>query len=374
MRSLLLVFVALSASAQPRNGPIMYWPFVSDETTTSNLAMSASATWLAVGFQATASRTLSELHLGIASVTGTLGTGDLRLALYSDSAGKPGTEIEGINSSGAPSATWQTITGFASSTTAGTTYWIVARNMNGTAASNYFTISRRAGSVSNLGISNSAQSGTQGGWMGASSTDSGANWTRSATATPIAAVWSDGTAEGFPISAAGTSCQVYAARECGLLLRTGATALRVAGVAAQISKTGTPTGGAWFRLYEGTGNSRTLVATTGSTTNASTSVSYTQLWFSSSIVLKAWTSYTLVLSETAQSDASTSRYNLVGLAFPSSLASLFSASLGAATQYSATTDGGATWTDTANQIHHIAFVLDPRSPFLVPSGGFAITQ
>lgn len=375
MSVIALILLAGLAYAQPRNGPQMYWPHIPDDTSSGNTAMSAAATWLAVGFQASASRTLSEVHLAILSTTGSPGSTDLRMALYSDSAGKPGTEIEARDSTSAPIAGGNnSITGYTSSVTAGTTYWIVIRNMAGTPASNYFTVTRRTTSISGYGISTSATSGTQGGWMSANSTDSGTNWTRSTSMSPLVVVWSDGTIEGVPFTATGATCQVYAARECGLHIRTGVTGLRVTGVAAMVSKTASPTGSARFRLYEGTGNSRTLVATTNTTASVSTTISYTQLWFTSAIVLKAWTWYTLALSETTQSDASTDRFNLVGYAVRASHAGLFSSMLGADTNFSLSTDGGSTWTDTADNIHHAAFLLDSRAPYVIPSGGFAITQ
>lgn len=371
-RLISLWLLAISLLAQPRNGPQVYWPFVADDTSISNLALSAAATWATAGFMAASSKTVSEIHIPLASITGSVSAGDLRLAIYSDSAAKPNTEIEGINSAGAPANGWNSITGYTTSLTAGTTYWIVARNMNSTPASNYFTIGRRALSVSGYGLSINSNTGTQGGWMSASTTDSGANWSRSTNTMAAVIVFSDGTREGFPIVGAGTSCQVYSSRECGLHIRTGSTGLRVTGASAMVSRTGTPTGSARFRLYEGTGNTRTLVATSQSTTNTGT-VGHTQMWFTSTVILKAWTWYTLVLSETTQSDTSTNRFNMGGYALRSEHASLFHSMLGAATKYSSTTDGGSTWTDTNDEISYVAFLLDTFLPYLTPSGGFAVS-
>lgn len=369
MKRLLSIVMCAAAYAQPRVGPQIYWPYPIDDTTTSNLALSAAATWGAVGFIASGSRTLSEIHIAIVSTTGSLTSGDLRLALYANNGAKPGTEIEGINSSGTPSSGWNSITGFGTSVTAGTAYWIVYRNMDATPASNFFTVSRRTISASGVGGVASTTNMNQ--WSAANSTDSGTNWTRSVNISPIVLVWSDGTREGFPITG-GTQCQIYSARECGLLFNTGGTALRVAGVAGMVSKTGTPTGAARFRIYEGSGASRTLIATTtGTSSDGTTTVGYMSLLFGSTQILKANTTYTVALAETTQSDASTNRLNVSGYAVKSDSTALMSSMFGGGTSYTLTTNG-STWSDTANEYPHITLLLDTSRPFVIPNGGFTI--
>lgn len=373
MRALIFLMASLIAGAQPRIGPATYWPMVVDETSTSALALTAAGTWGSIGFQATASRTLSEIHVSIASVSGTLATADLRLALYSDSAGKPGTLIEERDSAGAPAAGWNSITGYTSAVTAGTTYWIVYRNMDATPASNNFTITRRTTSISGLGNPNSATAGTQGAWMAASSTDGGSAWTRASGIVPIVLVWSDGTKEGFPIiSSETTTCQIYQTRECGIHFRTGAAGVRLSGAAAIMNRNASPTGSARYRIYEGTGNVRTLLATSFVSANVTSStVSHTAMWFPAPVVLKPLTWYTLVLSETTQSDTASNRFNLSAYNLRSDHAALFGPGLSAAPIMSLSTDGGATWTDTANAYPHIAGILDATRPVVITSGGFA---
>lgn len=156
---------------------------------------------------------------------------------------------------------------------------------------------------------------------------------------------------------------------------TGRMSVRVVGVTGMVNKTGSPTGSIRYRLYEGTGSSRTLVATTVSSANISTTVNHSPLWFDSTILMKANTWYTVVLSETTQSDASTNRYNLLSYSIRSAFEPLLRGMLGAATKYSSTTDGGSTWSaDTDNEYPHLTFFLDTSQGFVIPSGGFATVQ
>lgn len=370
--ALILSFAGL-AMCQPRNGPQTYWPFVLDDSSTSNTTLNTAATWVGSYFVAASAKTVSSISISINSTTGTLTSGDLRLALYSDNGGKPGTEIEGINSSGAPATGWNTISGYTSSVTAGTNYWIVIRNMDATPASNNFTISRRSGSISLLGSSsNGSAAVTSGGWAASISTDSGTNWTKSATIASAVIVWSDGTRDGFPIDGSGTSYQVYSTREAGLMFFTGNYPLRVDGVAAMASRTGSPTGALRFRIYEGSGNSRTLVSTTTTTSGLFTTINYVQMLFPSTITLKGNTWYTVVVAETTNSDASTARYNLASYKINSTNRSLMNGLLGDLTRGSITTDG-TTWTDTNDEFPHVSLLLAQSWPLQI-GGGFATLQ
>lgn len=374
MRALILFVLGASiVLGQHRLGPSNYWPQLADETSTSSFATSAAGSWGAIGFQATASRTLNELHVSISSVTGSLTTGDLRLALYDDSTGKPGSELEGRNSSGTPATGWNSITGYTTSVTAGNVYWIVFRNMDATPGTNNFSVQRRLVSASGLGITNNGTSGTLGAWMSATSTDSGTNWTRATGAYPVVLVWSDGTTEGIPIvSTNSTTCQIYSSRECGLHIRTGAIGVRITGITSPLNKNGSPTGSLRYRLYEGTGNSRTLLGTTYTTGVVTTSTpTLTTMWFASALTLKPYTWYTLAASETTQSDNSTNRFNVTAYTLRSTYTSLFSTGLSAAPKISLSTDGGSTWADTDDSWAHVVAVLDNNRSFIIPTGGFA---
>jgi len=88
------------------------------------------------------------------------------------------------------------------------------------------------------------------------------------------------------------------------------------------------------------------------------------LYFAASIAIPPQTAVRLVLSETAQSDTSSNKYVLEEVnihAADNTLMYPWSSSRPAVTL---STDGGATFAETANILPSIFFVLDSNNPFL----------
>lgn len=285
----------------------------SASTTTATQALNAAATWLAYGFQAPAGgKTLSSVRAFLSATSGTLIASDLTCSLYSNSAGSPGSSIEGPKSCGsAPSGSaWYDWTGFSTALTGGTQYWLVFKNANGTPASNFPTF-RLIASLGGIIVG-----ATVFGDSRKTSADSGSTWagTSNSQIAGFRLGFSDGSYAGLPLSnfaVSGSGVGVYSARELGSRFTTPSNGkLRVAGLFKSVNaKTGTPTGNARLRLY--TGSSPSLLATTDSLLSVPdiTGVSIIQGYFSTVQTLDPGTVVRVVLSETTQSDASTNRFN-----------------------------------------------------------------
>lgn len=372
---IVLIIVAVQVSAQ-RFGTQIAWPLPVEDAGASNFQLNSAANWLAVGFVAPSAKTLSTVEIYASAIAGTPAAGDFRAALYSDNGAKPGTETEGVTNSGtAPTATWLSASGFTASVTAGTAYWIVIKNLNGTPASNNFTIQRRSVGSTAWGVLGNAAAGSMGQMVAATSTDSGTNWTKSAAVTPLVLTWSDGTKSGFPyMLTAANGCTVYGTRECGLYFQNGPSAVHVRGAFAYAQESGTITGNVRLRIYEGAATTgRTLVATSTETPPGlvSSTATFIAGWFSSPIILKPYAWYALVMSETTQSDTSSNKVQLTYYDIKSDAGNLGGVNMTGSPQYTLSTDGGVTWTNTPLRYSHMGFFLDTERPTVVLTGGFA---
>lgn len=390
MRIVSFLAACLSMWGQARYGTQFFWPgAVSDAgtaTTTLNGSLSGgySQTQLGAGFVATGSRQLSAVNIQVNAVTGSLGSSDFCAALYSDNGAKPGSNIETrCTLDSAIAAGTVRVNGFTStaSVTQGTEYHIVFLNANATPTSNYPTLVGIA--LVNPGDGFGGMANTTSGHFGGSAvnttTDGGTNWTKASRVPCMVLEWTDGTKEGFPcVTSTTTTFQAYGspAREGGMLIQTPGIAMRAVGIAAFANRSGSPSGAARFRLYSGAGaTGRTLLGTTDSTPSTSVSLvrSYIVGYFSSPIIIPANTWISLVLSNTA-ADSSTVNFRGTSTDLMSAFATLWYPWSPSAPKGTATTDGGTNWTDTSNQIAHMALILDPSRPFVYISGGTAITQ
>lgn len=331
-------------------------------------ALSASATWLAYGFQARG-KTLNSVRAFLSATAGSLIAADVTCSLYSDSGGAPNASIEGPKSCGsAPSGSaWYDWTGFTTALTGGTQYWLVFKNANGTPGTNFPTF--RLITTMNSLLGGSAVHGD----VRKTSTDSGSTWAGTSN-TQIAGFrlgFSDSTYGGLPLSNYAISPSgvgVYSARELGSMFTTPANAsLKVIGIGAVFNaKTGTPTGNARFRLY--TGASPSLLATTDSLINASNITGVTVLagYFSAVQTISASTIVRAVLGETTQSDASTARFNLNAFTVDTDAASLALMPFGSFQQ---TYFDGSTWGETSSALVPIWLLLDDGAGEFASGGG-----
>lgn len=283
----------------------------------TNLALSATATWLAMSGFSSRGKTLSKVHAYLAAVNGTLGASDLSCSLYSDTgAGIPNASIQASTTlaGGAPTAAgWITFTGFSTAMTDATPYWLVFKNLNGTPASNFPTF-RWSGNGNGPNWT-AGWSGltAQLGWHKVGTTNSGAAWATGVQTNVMGIMleYSDGTFAGlgYETGSNDTTNGVYSTRKVGAYFTTPANVkYNLAGLVLPILKAGTPTGTARYEIYEDT----TLIATSNEIPLASVLTTQANIpaLFASPPTLKANTVYRAVLAESAQADSSANAYRV----------------------------------------------------------------
>lgn len=332
--------------------------------------LNAAATYWATSFICDRSEQVSKIKVYVSSVTGTVGSSDLRCDIYSDSGGAPSSSLANTSTvTAAPTgAQWVEFTGFSYTLTEGTQYWIVVRNLNATPASNYPTLRTIVNYANTYGTSGLSTWG----FSRKVSTDSGATWATVTQASFAARIeFNNGTFFGFPVeSVASTTAasgeRVYASRELGVKFTTPANAsLKVIGVAMRVGKTGSPTGDCRFRIYQDT----TLVATTGVVPlgNITSGVLMYPLYFTSTQSLSASTSYRVVISETTNSDASTNYYYTTKMTWENNANSLNLKPMNGTLQR--TYYDGSSWTDTSTEVCEFMLILDPSGEFASTGSG-----
>lgn len=326
-----------------------------------------SVNWLAYAFISLLGGTVSKIRVYANAVNGTLAAGDLVCDLYSDSAGFPSSSLQSSSTvTTVPTgAAWVEFTGFSTALTVGTTYWIVLRNADSAPTTNYptyinFTTLAMLGSTADPGYSAN---------LVYTSTNSGGAWTRTLAAGAFVIDYGSGDIEGIPLQSITTSDpQIYASREGGIKFTTPANSgLNVIGVAGVLTKNGTPTGDLRYRIYSGSGSSPTLLGTTVTRPPASINTSRTPkpLYFSSVINIPASTIIRVVASETTQTDTSGNRYHLEQFVLSSTDTGIL-VPYTTQPELTLSTDGGATFTDTANRWPGIWLILDGNAPFGPP--------
>jgi hypothetical protein len=231
----------------------------SPAVSTTNL--NAAANWFAATFIAQSSSAPSKVRFYISAIAGSLGASDVTCDLYSEASGLPNASLESRNtlSSAIAAGAWAEWTGFTTALTAGTPYWLIVKNVNGTPGSNYPTI--RFGSAG-AGDNAIGGSGDRQGIRAATSANSGGSWTFSANSCGWRIQFADGTFQGLPASNIANSADlVYLTRESGVqFVAPVNVVLNVAGIAMYIAATtGTPAGNARFGLWTGAGGSPTNV-------------------------------------------------------------------------------------------------------------------
>lgn len=323
-----------------------------------------SVNWLAFGFIPLRGGTVSKIRVYVNAVTGTLGSSDLVCDVYSDSAGNPNASLQGSSTvtSVPTGAGWVEFTGFSTALTVGTNYWIVLRNANGTPTSNSATYAY----LNSGALLGHATDPSIGQTLVFSSTNSGSTWTRALATGSFIIDYGSGSTEGLPIQSATTSDpQIYSSREGGIKFTTPVNVgLNVIGVCAIASKVGTPTGDLRYRIYTGSGSSPVLLATTVTRAPGTINTSRSQkpIYFSSLVYVPPNTVIRVVASETTQSDTSSNRYSLEYLSLSSTDTGILEP-YSVQPEYTLSTDGGSTFTDTANRWPGIWLILDLDNPF-----------
>lgn len=367
---------------------IMGWPswLIANSAT---LTLSGSGIWLAFSFVLDQTKTLNKVKLYMVTKTGTPGTTDLTCDLYSNSTSNiPNASIDGPMSADAvgASGTWVQWSGFTTSCTAGTQYWLVFKNANGTPASNNPTY-QWTGSPSTLGpiaiqgtVSPSAGSY---GWNKLQTANSGSSWT---TPNPGAGgprlEFSDSTYDGMPFQsivrpASGTTAnRAFGTQEVGVRFNipSGVT-YNVKGVGMFLNKTSTP-GDLRFRLYQGT----TLLGTTNPIAAADVSSTLVGDWFtayfSSPIsIISTNNPFRVVMGDATAGDGNTVGYNPALYTLENDAGSLGLKPMNGTLQKTITADNTASpvvFSDTATDIIPFALLMDTAGELTASGGGLIV--
>jgi len=347
-------------------------------------ATSAAGRWCAFSFVPQATKTLSTLAVsGI--VTGTLGSGDITASIESTTpvAGgtstPSGTVLETSTSTTPATVVTGTVVfnGFTGSYTAGTQYWVVIKNANGTPASNYLSVYGGANASAQTGLTSVAALT----WASEVSTDSGSTWTGASVNYNIWGLrldWSDSTHDGFlatNYAQTGTTNGVFAANQIGVKFTLPANVtLQVTGVSMWINReVGTPTGNLQYCIYTGGTTTPTLLAHTNGVAHAqfagltTTNQGWLRQSFTSTQTIAGGTTVRVTMCESTQSDTSSNRWDTVTYTIDSAAASEALTPFGATVQ-TATSDG-ITFTDTATAILPFVLILDGAAPWTASAGG-----
>lgn len=336
----------------------------------STQALNAAATWVAFSFYAKDAN-LNEVRINVSSVTGTYTTSEFTGEIYSDSNGQPNTTIESQNAQSA-STGFVAFTGYTSTLTVGTRYWMVFKNLNATPASNFPTIGYHPSNAYPTAV---LGNNVVGGWAKRHTTNSGVSWaagnvggccglmlTYDAGSTPQY----DGIAYDTGANITATDL-VYSTRELGMKFTTPTVGkFRVSGLSFLVYRGGSPTQGVRFRIYEGT----TLLDTTNVLQASSFSggiALYATAFFNSPIELTPGVAHRVVISEPTQSDTSSNYYSSFRYTlFTNTGASSLLPFNGTVQE---TYYDGSSWTDTSGRLMPFIIHLDQEQEITGNSGG-----
>ena len=364
---------------------VMGWPIFMVANSPS-LGLNATTTWLAFSFVLDQTKTLNKVKLYMVTKTGTPATTELTCELYSDTAGVPNASIESSNADAVgASGTWIQWSAFTSSCTAGVMYWLVFKNSNGTAASNFPTYQwvGAAGTAGGAMIlqGNFGTANAPFGWNKVHTTNSGTAW---ATAFQPAVggprlEFSDATFDGFPSfavarpSSATNTDRAFGTQEVGVRFNVPAgVTYNIRGVWFLLNKTSTP-GNLRFRLYQGV----TLVGTTteilAANVNSTSQGDGYVAFFSSTIsIISTNQPFRVVIGDATAGDGNTVGYNAAIFSFENDADSLALKPMNGTLQKTVTTDNTANpvvFSDTATTIYPFALLLDTAGEFTAAGAG-----
>jgi hypothetical protein len=367
---LILLVVALYADLGTEGVPVGWLPQQPDAGNDLFSFNSANA-MAAYGFLAKQSKTLSKVLVYVNGVTGTLGANDIVCDLYSTNTttGNPNASIQSRNTvtSVPTGATWVEVTGFTSSLTAGTYYYLVFRNANGTPASNYWNASWTYSYGGPFIYTTNYTIGKGNSYFVIKSTDGGSTWstTDGNVAPAMRLEYSDGTFDGLPAlrdpSVTYETQGAYGANEIGARITIpSGVSLRVIGIVAWIGKIGSPSGNLTFRIRKSEGTPIDTAAIPG----ALVALNYFRAYFSSVQTMDAGT-WQVTLKDSATDDAS----NYFRLSSPYLMQnSAGSQGLFPFGGFRKAYYNGSTWTYTDTRLFNMGLILD-GGQFVNASGG-----
>lgn len=337
-------------------------------------ALNAAANRVAYGVMLNETKTLSKVLVYFSGTTGSPTAAGCGLTLRADASGIPNSSaIESKTLAGAPSgAGWYEFTGFNTSLTKNTQYWLVLANGTATPASNYFTAqffaSSSQGAIPHMGGAGSDPI-NKWGWPWRTSTNSGSTYPSGGSAgSNIRLEFSDGTFEGFPIQALGLDSTnvAYAAREVGVQFTLPAAwpIARVIGFSMPFNSVGSP-GALRYRYY--TGSSPALQATTDAMAYAAAPVGsegHFPLYFDTVQKLYPGSICTFTAGVTSGGDAS-NYHRSYFYTIQNSAASKALMPFGGCSQAYL----NSTWTITNTLMPAFSLILDPSMPFEVARAG-----
>ena len=381
MKQLLLLLAcvlgfASSTAAQQNQFPFTlgFQPNYVENGGTQYDTLNTNTTYLAWGANLSVTKTLDQARYYCDSK---VGTPDIRVALYgsSTSTGAPNTSLEekALNPT-CPG--WNDWTGFTTSMTAGSQYYVIVRNAAGTPASNYAVFRRIPKLDYSVLGGNRASIGSAWGWCYRYSTDSGTTWANgngSGGHGGMRLKFSDSTYTGIPVSNVlkDTTNQIYGAREFGAYFVVPSTwpTIKVAGISFSMGNQGTAPAELRYRLY--TGSTPSLQATTNSIPDEHFQAdSWIPLYFPSAITL----SPNQIVRITAGAVTGGSSGNSFALQRYDWDTDANSRTLLPLSLQGSYFDGTSTWTQLPGNVPPFVLILDKAGEFAAAAGGGVINQ
>lgn len=325
--------------------------------------LNASTTRVAVSIMLVSTKTLNSVRFYVPIVTGTVGAGDICVDLRGDSStGTVDASIEEqCNGGSVSSGSWVDITGFTSSLTAGTRYWLIWRNADANPATNYPNVTYAAGTTSRL-ISNNNTWGMARG----TSADSGSSYSYGNSRGFAGRLgFSDSSYVGTPVSeySGCTTENINGTKEVGARFTTPAGgSLRAIGIACELTgRTGSP-GALSYKLYTG----ETLQAATNSIpAGLIPGNSQWAQFFTSVQTIPPNTDIRIVASAASGGTSDYWRVNILNWDSDANSSSLRPVG----STFKLTAYSGASWSDHATYVPICALLLDPSQPTSASGGG-----
>lgn len=338
---------------------------------TTSQTLNAANTWLAFSFVwPFASDTLSAVRLYFSATAGT--PPSITCDLVSDSSGFPasGAATES-KSATAVNGGFVDFTGFTTSLTQGTRYWLRTKNADGSPATNTATLRWVTASV-DFAMSSSATAGAVN-WSVAKTTTGDGGWSANSMPANMRLKSGGGLYFGAPAfnSAAGTT-KIFGTNEEGVkfTMPSGPTCNVKGAGTSFAAKTGSPPDGVVFKIYTGASSTPTLQGTSFVVPNSIAIVAAANViaaQFASAIAIAPGTVVRVTLRQASGGGDASNYFVNRWTSWDSDANSLPLAPLGGFVRTS-TTDG-INFTDSNTEFVPIGLLLDSDGPFTVPASG-----
>ncbi len=351
--------------------------------------VSSSTRLIAFGYLAPESKTLTNIRICVADVTGPPATTDAHIDVYASTAG---TGVPNLGGGALASATvdastngCKTSTAISLAVTAGTQYWFVISNANVVPLSFYFSVRVLPAQGAGLGGSGLSPVDVPMGAFTQESSNGGTTWTalQRNNSALYRLTFSDASFLGAPMISMAqggvpvdSADRVYSTREVGnKFITPGGADLNMNCISFSAAAIGTPTGSLRYRLYQGT----TLIPSNFLLVTKPLSSSTTVTLCDTTVhTLTAATTYRIAMGETAQSDADTDSYGPTRFDWDSDADSLslkpFNGTI-SKTVCTGSCDGGS-WTDTSTSFYQMQILLKSGDEFAgaTPGAGGIMNQ